>query len=86
MLEGAFNPFAPEPMTVVGATVETPGAGTAGATASTVSVRPADGFIGQMVTRFRVRDVTGDPDREVEGRVTVVVRGKPATPTAPRIG
>ena len=86
MLEGAFNPFAPEPMTVVGATVETPGAGTAGATASTVSVRPADGFIGQMVTRFRVRDVTGDPDREVEGRVTVIVRGKPATPTAPRIG
>ncbi|MDQ0373468.1 Ig-like domain-containing protein [Cellulomonas humilata] len=86
VLEGAFNPFAPDPMTVVGATVETPGAGTAGATASTVSVRPAEGFIGQMVTRFRVRDVTGDPDREVEGRVTVVVRGKPATPTAPRIG
>ena len=51
-----------------------------------MSVRPAEGFIGQMVTRFRVRDVTGDPDREVEGRVTVVVRGKPATPTAPRIG
>ncbi|KQR17773.1 fibronectin type III domain-containing protein [Cellulomonas sp. Leaf334] len=86
VLEGAFNPFAPEPMTVVGATVETPGAGTAGATSSTVSVRPADGFIGQMVTRFRVRDVTGDPDREVEGRVTVIVRGKPATPIAPRIG
>lgn len=86
VLEGAFNPFAPEPMTVVGATVETPGAGTAGATSSTVSVRPADGFIGQMVTRFRVRDVTGDPDREVEGRVTVIVRGKPATPVAPRIG
>lgn len=86
VLEGAFNPFAPEPMTVVGATVETPGAGTAGATSSTVSVRPAEGFIGQMVTRFRVRDVTGDPDREVEGRVTVIVRGKPATPTAPRIG
>lgn len=86
VLEGAFNPFAPEPMTVVGATVETPGAGTAGATATTVSVRPAEGFIGQMVTRFRVRDVTGDPDREVEGRLTVVVRGKPATPIAPRIG
>ncbi|GEK19531.1 Ig-like domain-containing protein [Cellulomonas xylanilytica] len=86
VLEGAFNPFAPDPMTVVGATVETPGAGTAGATASTVSVRPAEGFIGQMVTRFRVRDVTGDPDREVEGRVTVVVRGKPATPNAPRVG
>ena len=74
------------PLTVVGATVETPGAGTASATSSTVSVRPAPGFIGQMVTRFRVRDVTGDPDREVEGRIFTVVRGKPATPTAPRIG
>ncbi len=86
VLEGAFNPFPDSPLTVVGATVETPGSGTASSTASTVSVRPAEGFIGQMVTRFRVRDVTGDPDREVEGRVTVVVRGKPATPTAPRVG
>nr|WP_210767716.1 fibronectin type III domain-containing protein [Cellulomonas humilata] len=86
VLEGAFNPFPDSPMTVLGATVETPGAGTAVASSSTVSVRPADGFIGQMVTRFRVRDVTGDPDREVEGRIVVVVRGKPATPTAPRVG
>ncbi|WP_456825481.1 Ig-like domain-containing protein [Cellulomonas sp. P5_E12] len=86
VLDDAFNPFPDSPLTVVGATVETPGAGTASATTSTVSVRPAAGFIGQMVTRFRVRDVTGDPDREVEGRITVTVRGKPATPTAPRIG
>ncbi|MET0789324.1 MAG: fibronectin type III domain-containing protein [Cellulomonas sp.] len=85
VLDGAFNPFPGSPMTVLGATVETPGAGTAGASVDSVSVRPAEGFIGQMVTRYRVRDVTGDPDREVEGRITVVVRGKPATPTAPRI-
>ena len=86
VLEGAFNPFDPEPMSVVGAVVETPLAGTATATSTTVSVRPAEGFIGQMVTRFRVRDATGDPDREAEGRVTVIVRGRPATPTVPRIG
>ncbi|WP_315096760.1 Ig-like domain-containing protein [uncultured Cellulomonas sp.] len=86
VLEGAFNPFPDSPMTVVGATVETPGAGTAGTTPTTVSVRPAEGFIGQMVTRYRVRDVTGDPDREVEGRIVVVVRGRPATPVAPRVG
>lgn len=85
VLDGAFNPFPGSAMTVLGATVETPGAGTAGASADSVSVRPAEGFIGQMVTRYRVRDVTGDPDREVEGRITVVVRGRPATPTAPRI-
>ncbi|WP_426592499.1 Ig-like domain-containing protein [Cellulomonas sp. McL0617] len=86
VLENAYNPFPGSPLTVVGATVETPGAGTASATASTVTVRPAAGFIGQIVTRFRVRDVTGDPDREVEGRIVTSVRGKPATPTAPRIG
>ncbi|MDM7853765.1 fibronectin type III domain-containing protein [Cellulomonas alba] len=85
VLEGAYNPFPGQPLLVVGAAVETPDAGTAGVTGSTVSVRPAVGFIGQMVTRFTVRDVTGDPDRAVEGRITVVVRGKPAQPDAPQV-
>ncbi|MGN8245117.1 Ig-like domain-containing protein [Cellulomonas soli] len=86
VLEGAWNPFPDSPLTVVGATVETPGAGTASATSSTVTARPSADFVGTMVVRFRVRDVTGDPDREVEARLTVVVRGAPATPTPPRIG
>ncbi|GAA3807655.1 Ig-like domain-containing protein [Cellulomonas soli] len=86
VLAGAYNPFPDSPLTVVGATVETPGAGTASSTGSTVTARPGADFVGQMVVRFRVRDVTGDPDREVEARLTVVVRGRPATPTAPRIG
>ncbi|MCL3863203.1 fibronectin type III domain-containing protein [Actinotalea sp. K2] len=84
VLDSAFNPFPGQPLTVVSATVETPGAGTAGVAGGSVQVRPAAGFIGQMVTRFRVRDVTGAADREVEARVTVVVRGRPATPVAPR--
>lgn len=83
-LEGAFNPFPDSPLTLVGAVVETPGAGTASAQGGQVTVRPADGFLGPMVTRYRVRDVTGDPDREVEGRITLVVRGAPDAPTAPR--
>lgn len=85
VLDGAFNPFPDTPLTVVDAVVETPGAGTAGVAGSQVTVRPAAGFIGQMVTRYRVRDATGDPAREVEGRVTVVVRGRPAQPTPPRV-
>ncbi len=85
VLTDAFNPFAPQALRVVGAVVETPDAGTVSATATTVSVRPAVGFIGQMVTRFRVRDVTDDPSREVEGRIYLTVRGKPATPTTPLI-
>lgn len=85
VLDGAYNPFPGQPLTVVAATVETPDAGSAAITGSTVTVRPAVGFIGQMVTRFTVRDVTGDPDRAVEGRVTVVVRGAPAQPGAPQV-
>lgn len=84
VLDGAFNPFPEQALTVVDAVVETPGAGTASVSGSQVTVRPAAGFIGQMVTRYTVRDATGDPDREVEGRITVVVRGRPSQPAAPR--
>ncbi|TQL03815.1 tandem-95 repeat protein [Cellulomonas sp. SLBN-39] len=86
VLDDAYNPFPGSPLTVTGATVETPGAGTASATSSSVAVRPADDFVGQMSVRYRVRDATGDPAREVEGRVTVRVRGVPATPVPPRVG
>lgn len=85
VLEGAYNPFPDQPLTVLGAVVETPGAGSVTWTSGSVTARPAADFVGQMVVRFRVRDVTGDPDREVEGRLTVVVRGKPATPNPPRV-
>ncbi len=87
VLAGAWNPFEDQgPLTVVGAVVETAGAGTASATSSTVTVRPGADFIGNMVVRYRVRDVTGDPAREVEGRISVRVSGVPATPVPPRIG
>ncbi len=85
VLAGAFNPFAPEPLTVRGVSVETPGSGTATVTGAQVGVRPNPGFIGQMVVRYRVGDVTGDPQREVDGRITLVVRGRPATPATPRV-
>ncbi|MBO1752411.1 fibronectin type III domain-containing protein [Actinotalea sp. BY-33] len=86
VLDGASNPFPGEPLTVVGAVVETPGAGDASVSGQGVAVRPAAGFIGTMVTRYRVRDVTGDPDREVEGRIRMTVRGRPDVPRAPRVG
>lgn len=85
VLAGAFNPFAPEPLTVTGVAVETPGSGTATVAGSQVGVRPDPGFIGQMVVRYRVGDVTGDPQREVDGRITLVVRGRPAQPATPRV-
>lgn len=83
---GTFNPFPGDPLTLQGVTVETLGAGTASVAGSSVVVRPVAGFVGKMTVRYRVRDVTGDPLREVEGRVEVNVRDVPATPTAPRVG
>lgn len=85
VLTGAFNPFAPDPLTVVGVSVDGADTGTAQVQGNQVIVRPAEGFIGRMVARYRVRDVTGDPQREVEGRVLVTVRGRPAAPTTPRV-
>jgi predicted RNA-binding protein with TRAM domain len=49
-------------------------------------VRPNADFIGNMTVRYRVRDVTGDPSREVEGRISVRVSGVPDAPVPPRIG
>ncbi|MBU4214897.1 MAG: fibronectin type III domain-containing protein, partial [Actinobacteria bacterium] len=71
-------------LTVVSTTVETVGAGTATTNGSTVSVRPAVGFTGVMVTQYRVRDMTRDPDREIEGRVSLRVSTLPDAPAAPR--
>ena len=86
VLTGAYNPFPDSPLTVVSASVQTPGAGTAVVSSGdTVVLRPAADFVGEMVTTFRVRDVTGDPDRDVEGQVVLVVSGPPETPAPPRI-
>ncbi len=85
VLAGAFNPYPGDPLTVIGAGVETPGAGTVTVLGGAVSARPASGFIGTMVVRYQVADVTADPDRVVDGQLIVVVRGRPAPPTAPRI-
>ncbi len=86
VLEGSTNPFPDQgPLTVVGAVVETAGAGTASASSSSVSVRPGPDFVGVMVVRYRVRDVTGDAAREVEGRISVRVSGVPAAPVPPRV-
>lgn len=86
VLAGASNPFPDQPLRVVGVTVETPGTGTASVSGSDVVVRPAADLVGQMVVRVRVRDATDDSAREVASSITLRVRGKPATPDAPRVG
>ncbi|HEY0185859.1 MAG TPA: fibronectin type III domain-containing protein [Cellulomonas sp.] len=86
VLSGAYNPFPDVPLRVVGVSVETPGAGTASVSGSSVVLRPAADLVGTMVVRVRVHDATDDSSREVAATLTLRVRGTPATPTAPRVG
>ncbi|MFP3714544.1 Ig-like domain-containing protein [Puerhibacterium sp. TATVAM-FAB25] len=84
VLANDSNPFPDEPLTLTGATVET-GRGTVRTDGDDVVVTPADDFVGVLVVRYGVQDATGDPEREVEGRVHVVVLGRPEAPPAPEV-
>ena len=85
VLEGSFNPYPQKELRVVGASVQS-GRGTASVAASRVTVTPAPDYIGELVVRYRVRDAIDEVDREVEGRISLNVRGVPDAPAAPRIG
>lgn len=86
VLAGAYNPFPEQALTVVGATVQTAGTGTASVSGGTVIVRPNADLTGQMVVQVRVRDATDDASREVAATISLRVRGQPAAPKAPRVG
>jgi hypothetical protein len=84
VLANDSNPIPDEPLRLVSAVLET-GSGTAAAHGDSVRVTPAADFVGTMVVRYTVTDATGDPDRQVDGRVLVTVRGRPAAPAAPTV-
>jgi len=70
-------------LTVVNAAIEQ-GAGDVKVNATSVTVTPDGKFTGTMTVRYTVRDATGDPDRDVDGRIVLNVRGVPAAPGTPR--
>lgn len=86
VLANDSNPFAERgPLELVGQpTVET-GEGGATVDGDQVVVVPKESFVGTMVVRYRVQDATEDPDREVEGRITVNVLGVPEAPATPSV-
>jgi len=84
VLQGAFNPFPGEPLTVVGAAGETGGPQPT-TDGRTVTVTAGQDFVGRASTRFTVQDATGDPLRDVEGRITYSVIGVPERPAPPRV-
>jgi hypothetical protein len=82
VLSNDVNPFVGKPLTVTTAVVET-GEGDVSVSGDQVDVTPNAKFFGTMVVRYRVQDATGDPDREVEGRIRLTVQGKPDAPGTP---
>ena len=80
----ASNTFDESPLEVSGATVES-GEGTASASGSRVSATPAAAFSGTMTVKFTVLDGSGEPEREVTGRMEVTVSAKPSAPGRPDV-
>ena len=84
VLANDSNPFEDRgPLELVGDAVLETGQGTTTVDGDQVVVTPKDDFVGTMVVRYTVQDATGDPDRQVEGRITVNVVGAPAAPATP---
>jgi hypothetical protein len=84
VLANDFNPFPDTPLEVVAAATET-GDGVAEVRGDEVSVTPSPRFFGTMIVRYRIQDATGDPDREVEGRIRLTVQGRPDAPGIPTV-
>ncbi|WP_242504223.1 Ig-like domain-containing protein [Promicromonospora panici] len=84
VLANDVNPFPGEPMTLVDAAVET-GSGEVSFTDTEIVATPSEDFNGVMTVRYKVQDVTKDPDRQVDGILKMTVLGKPEAPRAPRV-
>lgn len=86
VLVNDVNPFPDTPLKVVDATTETGAQGTVVAVdGDKVNVTAPESFTGNVVVRYTVQDKTGDPTRQVNGRIRLNVKGKPAVPTVPRV-
>ncbi|MFD5213715.1 Ig-like domain-containing protein [Microbacterium sp. NPDC058345] len=86
VLQNDINPFDDEgtPLKVLSATLES-GEGGAKVVGDEVEITSGAKFVGVMVVRYRIQDATKDPDREVDGRVTVTVQGVPDAPGVPAV-
>lgn len=81
----ATNPYQDlgKPLTLAGApTVETGSrSGTVTASGGSLTVTPAVGYHGEMIVSYTLADASNDTSRNVQGRVRLTVRDKPAPPT-----
>ena len=84
VLENDSNPFPGEPREITDVQVDAE-QGTASIDGDSVTLTPASDYVGRMNVVYTVVDVTGDPEREVQGQVTAAVLGAPEAPTIPLV-
>ncbi|MDJ1113883.1 Ig-like domain-containing protein [Microbacterium dauci] len=84
VLRNDVNPFPETPLTIVGAELET-GVADVQVDGDSLSITPAADFVGTVVARYTVQDKTEDVDRHVDGRVRVIVQGRPDAPGKPTV-
>ncbi|MGF2949122.1 Ig-like domain-containing protein [Microbacterium alcoholitolerans] len=84
VLENDINPFPETPLELVSVMRES-GEGEVKRSGDMVEITPDANFVGVMVVRYRIQDATEDPDRQVDGRVTVMVQGVPDAPGQPTV-
>ncbi|KRF05030.1 hypothetical protein ASH00_11300 [Arthrobacter sp. Soil782] len=85
VLANDTNPFPDSPLTLLSVSTET-GSGSASAQGDSVAVTPAEDFVGTLVVQYRIGDRTADPEREVDGRIRLTVKGAPDAPSTPSVG
>ncbi|WP_345218595.1 Ig-like domain-containing protein [Georgenia halophila] len=84
VLDGAYNPFPGDPLTVLSAGAESGNIVTEHSDGS-VTVTPEPDFVGRGVVAFTVLDATGDARRQVDARLRMNVIGVPGRPAPPRV-
>ncbi|MDI3329142.1 MAG: Ig-like domain-containing protein [Micrococcus sp.] len=85
VLANDVNPFEGEgPLTVRAASAPAH-QGRAHVSGENVVVTPNEDFVGQMRVQYTVGDLTEDPAREVQGTITLNVKGAPEAPGVPRV-
>jgi hypothetical protein len=85
VLANDSNPFPGGKRTLQDAVI-TSGKGKISKDGDKVSITPDAEWHGVLSASYTVLDDTGDPDRMVTGDIRIEVRGKPDSPSAPRIG
>lgn len=84
VLANDSNPFPGEPREITNVEISQ-GQGTASVNGNQITFTPDGEFVGRMTLVYTVVDVTGDPDRTVQGQVSAAVLGAPEPPTIPLV-